>query len=125
MYIIRAAQKEDDTVVIKGLSVDGEVKPFTCAEKMRYRTENGKISNISSAELYKKITDSNGKTRRQLVLIRQNTEEKITSVYLVSNNPNDIFFDPNPSIWNAYRWLVANYSFENLIQLKANTKELI
>ena len=122
MYIIRAAQKEDDTVVIKGLSVDGEVKPFTCAEKMRYRTENGKISNISSAELYKKITDSNGKTRRQLVLIRQNTEEKITSVYLVSNNPNDIFFDPNPSIWNAYRWLVANYSFENLIQLKANTK---
>ena len=124
MYMMKAYKDaENDMVLIKMLNQDGEIKRYTVAEKINYRDKDGEVAvSTGTDDIYTVIGGDSGSFERRLVYVRLNSKGEINTIYNVSKNKDDTFHDPEPVMHNAYRWMAAAYSFENLIQLKANTK---
>lgn len=126
MYMMKAFKDaENDMVLIKMLNQDGEIKRYTVAEKLNYRDKDGNLATptpTGADDIYTVIGGNSGSFERRLVYVKLNSKGEINTIYNVSKNKDDTFHDPAPVMHNAYRWMAAAYSFENLIQLKANTK---
>ena len=122
VYLMRLIKDEEEQVILRALSIEGEITRFNLADKVNFRTESGSVERLDEQEVFAALGGGSGSFVRQLLLAKFNSKNEINTIYTVSENQNYTFYNPKPKDHNAYRWLSTQYSFENLIQLKASTK---
>lgn len=131
VYMIKGEKKEGlgKGSIIKLMRENGTIEVVPLASKIDFRDSNGIRSRVNTADALAKLSNA-GKFLPQIAFVRFNSDGEIIKIILPCDDLTKEYHiqDYTKNTTNrgaARRWMQAQYSFENQIQLKANTKVFV
>lgn len=115
--------------IIKLLRENGNIEVVPLASRIDFRDSNGNQSRVNTTDALAKLSSS-GKFLPQIAFVRFNSKGEIIKIILPCNDVTKEYhiqdYTKNTTYKGAARrWMQAQYSFENQIQLKASTKVFV
>ncbi len=130
VYFIAAEEKTGiKSVNAKVLRENGTIEFVSVASKVDFRDSNGTQSQVSSSEAFGKMKSA-GEFVPQIAFVKFNNSGEITKITLPCSDYSKDYHLQDYSKMTSNkdamrRWMSAQYSFENQIQLKASTKVFV
>lgn len=129
VYFIGAKKEIFDEVVARILFEDNQIKNVSFESEVSFRDENGNTGRITAVRAFDKMT-YNGTFKPQLVFVNFNNSDKISRIIIPCTDATQSYHIQDYTKLTASadagrRWLSAQHSFENQIQLKPSTKVFV